>query len=131
MELLVVDDDQGFTEDLAEICPPDVQLTIAHGTNGAFKLLQRTSPDAVVLDLKMAASLAADPAHEGLAALGAITGGYLGEIPVIIVTESCSACAREWCFRLGARRVLEKSNGLSRIIEAARAVAVANARKKP
>ena len=118
MRVLVVDDDSDFTRDLCSLRPSDVTLDIANGTEEALRLLHDRQPDAIVLDLHMVPVLASDASNEGLAVLGAVTGGYMGKIPVVIATDLGDPEARKWCQRLGAADVLDKADGLTRIFAA-------------
>lgn len=126
MRVLVVDDDTDFTNDLSALKPSDVILDVANGTEEAFGLLHDRQPDAIVLDLHMVPVLATDASNEGLAVLGAVTGGYMGKIPVIIATDLRDPEARSWCQRLGAVKVLDKADGLTRIFVAVRDAVLAD-----
>ncbi len=123
MRVLVVDDDPGFTSDLMLVKPPDVILDVAHTSLEAFRLLRERTPDGVILDLTMPPVLAGDAAHEGLAVLGAILGGYSGEIPVVVATDTADADRSQWCSRLGAVQVLGKATGLGALYDAIRKAA--------
>ena len=120
MRVLVVDDDASFTNDLSVLKPSDVTLDVASGTEQAFALLHEHRPDAIVLDLHMPPVLATDAANEGLAVLGAVTGGYMGGVPVVVATDLRDPEAKDWCLRLGAADVLDKADGLTRIFVAVR-----------
>jgi CheY-like chemotaxis protein len=120
MRVLLLDDDTEFTEDVAASKPEDVVLDVAHDTGGALELLRSRRHDALILDIHMAPMLAAEPETEGLAMLGAVRGGYLGALPVVVVTDSEDPVVEEWCAKLGAARFLSKADGLSGIFAAVR-----------
>lgn len=120
MRVLVVDDDTDFTNDLSALKPSDVILDVANGTEEALSLLHDRQPDAIVLDLHMLPVLASDASNEGLAVLGAVMGGYMGKIPVVIATDLRDPETKSWCQRLGAADVLDKADGLTRIFTAVR-----------
>ena len=122
MRVLIVDDDTSFTNDLAALKPRDVVLEVANGTEEAFSLLRAGQPDAIVLDLHMLPVLAQEASNEGLAVLGAVRGGYMGTIPVVIATDLANQEAKDWCQELGAARVLDKAEGPTRIFAAVREV---------
>ena len=126
MRVLIVDDDTDFTNDLSALKPSDVILDVANGTEEAFSLLHDRQPDAIVLDLHMLPVLASDASNEGLAVLGAVTGGYMGKIPVIIATDLRDPDVKSWCQRLGAADVLDKADGLTRIFVAVREAVLAD-----
>jgi CheY-like chemotaxis protein len=119
MRVLVVDDDPAFASDLVAVKPEEMIIDVAGGTEEAIELLHADRPDVMIVDLDMIPYLAAESSNEGLAVLGAVSGGYLGEIPVIIATDRLTPQSRYWCDKLGAVAVLEKSGGLSRILEEA------------
>lgn len=118
MRVLVVDDDSDFTNNLSALKPADMILDVANGTEEAFDLLHNRQPDAIVLDLHMLPVLASDASNEGLAVLGAVMGGYMGKIPVVIATDLGNPEVKSWCQRLGAADVLDKADGLTRVFAA-------------
>jgi len=117
--VLVIDDDVDLIWDLAAVRPAGVELVTAANTAAAAEALRKQRIDAIVLDLRLPASLATKDADEGLALLGGITGAFRGRIPVVVATDSDDPDLVMWCGRLGAERVLSKSCGLSAIIQAA------------
>ena len=126
MRVLVVDDDIDFTNDLSALKPSDVILDVANGTEQALSLLHDRQPDAIVLDLHMLPVLASDACNEGLAVLGAVMGGYMGKIPVVIATDLRDPEEKSLCQRLGAADVLDKADGLTRIFVAVREAILAD-----
>lgn len=118
MRVLVIDDDADLAGDLMAVKPARVDLMAAAGADAAIAMLKEHDFDAVLLDLRMPASLASADANEGLALLGMITGGSRGRIPVVVATDSDDPELMMWCGRLGAERVVSKSRGPGAIMQA-------------
>ena len=123
MHVLVVDDDIDFADDLTAAAPEGVFVDVVHTASDALNRIRIRRPDVVILDVRMPPTLTRDAAHEGLAALGAITGGYVGLIPVLVVSELDDESVWLWCGKLGAAAALRKARGLTRILALAADVA--------
>jgi len=117
--VLVVGDDVDLLWDLAAVRPAGVELLTATGAAAATAMLGRLRVDVVVLDLRAPGSVASAAADEGLALLGSITGAYRGRVPVVVTTDSEDPELAMWCGRLGAGRVVSRSDGLRALIQAA------------
>lgn len=118
MRVLVVDDDVDLIDDLMAIKPDRMEMLAASGADEAVRVLKEQRVDAVVLDLRMPASLAAAEENEGLALLGAIMGAFRGRVPVVIATDSDDPELMMWCGRLGAAELLRKDVGPTRVLGA-------------
>jgi len=120
VNVLVIDDDAQFAQDLAEAWPNGSEVVVEYAGSSieALEMIRSRVPEAIVLDLTMPAWLAAEPSREGLALLGALVAGSMGQLPIIVATESDDRELTLWCHRLGARDVFTKSGGLDPIYEA-------------
>jgi len=111
MTLLIADDSTEFRRRLASIitCLDDIQVVGQAGdVPNAIGAIERTRPDAVILDIHM-------PGGSGLDVLKAAKLAI--PAPVIMMLTVCSGSEyREKCFAMGADYFFEKSNDLSKMM---------------
>jgi CheY-like chemotaxis protein len=125
-EILIVEDDGDFVEDLFTMWSPP--LPVAHASSGreAVEYLRTNAPSLVLLDLNLPHYLADDDDGEGLGILSFIRSRPGTEIPVIIITRESSDETRSQAQALGAQAFFPKplqisdlEDAVSRIMRAA------------
>jgi two-component system chemotaxis response regulator CheY len=121
-ELLIVEDDLDFVEDIFAMWTPP--LPVAHASSGeeAFEYLRTGVPALVLLDLNLPHYLADDDDAEGLEILSYIKNRVGSDIPVIVVTRENSREMRSRAISLGAREFIPKPLDVSNLEEAVRSV---------
>ena len=107
-ELLIVEDDQEFVEDLFAMWSPPLPVARASSGEEAFRYLQAGVPKLVLLDLNLPHYLAAADGAEGFEILSYIKTHVGVDIPVIVITRESSAETRSRAASLGARDYFSK-----------------------
>jgi CheY-like chemotaxis protein len=107
-ELLIVEDDQDFVEDLFAMWSPPLPVARASSGAEAFAYLQTSVPSLVLLDLNLPCHLAADDGDEGLEILSYIKSRAGSDVPVIVITREGSQEVRSRAVSLGARDFFSK-----------------------
>jgi DNA-binding response OmpR family regulator len=107
-EILMVEDDHDFVEDLFTMWSPPWPVARASSGKEAVEYLQTGVPSLVLLDLNLPHYLADDDDGEGLGILSYIRTRVGADIPVIIVTRESSDEMRSRAVSLGARGFFPK-----------------------
>jgi CheY-like chemotaxis protein len=117
-EILIVEDDGDFVEDLFTMWSPP--LPVAHASSGkeAVEYLRTSAPALVLLDLNLPHYLAEDDDGEGLGILSFIRSRSGAEIPVIIITRESSDDTRLRAQALGAQGFIPKPLQISDLEDA-------------
>ncbi len=118
-ELLIVEDDRDFVEDLFAMWSPPLPVARVSSGEEAFEYLRTGVPSLVLLDLNLPHYLADDDDAEGLAILSYIKSRVGSDVPVIVVTRENTVEMRSRAVSLGARDFLPKPldiSGLERAV---------------
>lgn len=107
-EILIVEDDRDFVEDLFTMWSPPWPVARASSGKEAVEYLQTGVPALVLLDLNLPHYLADDDDGEGLGILSYIKTRVDARIPVIIVTRESSDEMRSRAVSLGAGDFIPK-----------------------
>ena len=107
-EILIVEDDRDFVEDLFTMWSPPRPVARASSGKEAVEYLQTGVPALVLLDLNLPHYLADDDDGEGLGILSYIKTRVDARIPVIIVTRENSDEMRSRAVSLGAGDFIPK-----------------------
>lgn len=107
-EILIVEDDRDFVEDLFTMWSPPWPVARASSGKEAVEYLQTGIPALVLLDLNLPHYLADDDDGEGLGILSYIKTRVDARIPVIIVTRENSDEMRSRAVSLGAGDFIPK-----------------------
>lgn len=125
-EILIVEDDGDFVEDLFAMWSPPLPVARASSGREAVEYLRTSAPALVLLDLNLPHYLADDDNAEGLGILSFIRSRSGAEIPVIIITRESSDEIRSRAEALGAQGFLPKplqisdlEDAVTRIVQAA------------
>ncbi len=86
-KILIIDDEEEFLNDLTFLLDGPYQLITAPGSQEGLRLLRKTSPDLIILDIHMPAYLAQSDEDEGIELLRKLKTGRWSKIPVIILTK--------------------------------------------
>jgi len=89
-EILIVDDDLEFINDLLAAWIPPAPVVVAHSGKDAVEYLSRRMPSLVLLDLTLPHYLAPRDDMEGLSILKYVTARYGKRCPVIVVSRESS-----------------------------------------
>ena len=101
-EILIVEDDHDFVEDLFTMWSPPWPVARASSGKEAVEYLRTGVPSLVLLDLNLPHYLADDDDAEGFGILSYIKTRVGADIPVIIVTRESSDEMRSRAVSLGA-----------------------------
>lgn len=96
-KILIIDDEEDLLNDLTFLLDGLYQLITASGSQEGLELLEKTSPDLVILDIHMPAYLAQSDEDEGIEFLKRIKTGKWSKIPVIVLTKFDLEEVREKC----------------------------------
>ena len=107
-EILIVEDDRDFVEDLFTMWSPPRPFARASSGKEAVEYLQTGVPALVLLDLNLPHYLADDDDGEGLGILSYIKTRVDAHIPVIVVTRESSDEMRSRAVSLGAGDFIPK-----------------------
>ncbi|MFA4947373.1 MAG: response regulator, partial [Candidatus Krumholzibacteriia bacterium] len=125
-EILIVEDDGDFVEDLFTMWSPPLPVARASSGREAVEYLRTSAPTLVLLDLNLPHYLADDDDGEGLGILSFIKSRPGTEIPVIIITRESSNETRLQAEALGAQgffpkplQISDLEDAVSRIVRAA------------
>jgi putative two-component system response regulator len=125
-EILIVEDDGDFVEDLFTMWSPPLPVVRASSGREAVEYLRTSAPALVLLDLNLPHYLADDDDGEGLGILSFIKSRPGTEIPVIIITRESSNETRLHAEALGAQgffpkplQISDLEDAVSRIVQAA------------
>jgi CheY-like chemotaxis protein len=125
-EILIVEDDGDFVEDLFAMWSPPLPVARAASGREAVEYLRTGTPSLVLLDLNLPHFLADDDDGEGLGILSFIRSRSGAGIPVIIITRESSDETRSQAEALGAQgffpkplQVSDLEDAVSRIMRAA------------
>ena len=105
-EILIIDDDKQFGEDLKFLLKPSYRVSSAYEGQTGIALLEKKAFDLVILDLNMPSYYANEDEREGLEVLKLIRlkwgleGG--AKIPVIMITRDDSPESRRKCLQFQA-----------------------------
>jgi DNA-binding response OmpR family regulator len=116
-EILLVEDDLDFAQDLLASWEAPCHLSVVSSGKQAFEYLQEFSPALVLLDLSLPHYLAATDAMEGLEILSYIRRHIAGELPVIVISREVSPEAKAYALRSGAQEYLEKPFDIAKLDE--------------
>jgi DNA-binding response OmpR family regulator len=117
-ELLIVEDDQDFVEDLFAMWSPPLPVARASSGEEAFDYLQTGVPTLVLLDLNLPHYFAEDDDGEGLEILSYIKNRVGSDVPVIVVTRESSEEMRSHAASLGASDFISKPLDVSNLEKA-------------
>jgi|WetSurMetagenome_2_1015567.scaffolds.fasta_scaffold19865_2 putative two-component system response regulator len=125
-EILIVEDDGDFVDDLFAMWSPPLPVARASSGREAVEYLRTSAPALVLLDLNLPHYLAEDDDGEGLGILSFIRSRSGAGIPVLIVTRETSAETRSRAEALGAQgffpkplQISDLEDAVSRIMRAA------------
>jgi DNA-binding NarL/FixJ family response regulator len=121
-ELLIVEDDHDFVDDLFTAWSPPLPVARASSGEEAFEYLQTSVPALVLLDLNLPHYLAEDDEAEGIEILSYIRNRFGSDVPVIIITRQSSQEMRSEAAQLGVRGFIPKPFDVSDLEEAIREV---------
>jgi len=121
-EILIVEDDRDFVEDLFTMWSPPWPVARASSGKEAVEYLQTGVPSLVLLDLNLPHYLADDDDGEGLGILSYIKTHVGADVPVIIVTRESSEEMRSRAVSLGARDFFPKPLDVSDLEKAVSSV---------
>jgi DNA-binding response OmpR family regulator len=105
-EILIVEDDGDFVEDLFTMWSPPLPVARASSGREAVEYLRTNAPTLVLLDLNLPHYLADDDDGEGLGILSFIRSR--SGVPVIIITRESSDETRSQAEALGAQGFFPK-----------------------
>jgi len=114
-ELLIVEDDHDFVEDLFSMWSPPLPVARASSGEEAYEYLQTGVPALVLLDLNLPHYLAEDDDGEGFKILSYIKSCVGSDVPVIVVTSECSQETRTHAASLGASDFFHKPVDVSEL----------------
>jgi len=117
-EILIVEDDRDFVDDLLAVWRPSLPVTCASSGREAVEYLQSTRPSIVLLDLSLPRFLADHEDLEGLSILSFIRTHVGSDLPVIIITRENTTAARSQARSLGAQGFFAKPLEISEFEEA-------------
>jgi DNA-binding response OmpR family regulator len=112
-ELLIVEDDKDFVDDLFSIWSPPLPVARAASGEEAVEYLQRSVPTLVLLDLNLPHYLADDDDGEGFKILSYIKSCVGSDVPVIVMTSECSQETRSHVASLGGNGFFHKPVDIS------------------
>jgi CheY-like chemotaxis protein len=125
-EILIVEDDGDFVEDLFTMWSPPLPVARASSGREAVEYLRSSAPALVLLDLNLPHYLADDDNDEGLGILSFIRSLPGAGIPVIVITRESTDETRSQAQALGAQAFFPKplqisdlEHAVSRIMRAA------------
>lgn len=121
-ELLIVEDDRDFVDDLFAMWSPPLPVARASSGEEAFEYLRTSVPSLVLLDLHLPHYLAENDEDEGIEILSYIMSRAGAGVPVIVVTREKSPDVRSRAVSLGARDFISKPldvSGLERAVSCA------------
>ena len=100
--ILMIDDDEEFTEDLKFLLDGPYQIVAVNESNKGIELLEKEKFDLVILDLVMPAFYADQDEKEGTEVLTMIKNKWRNTIPTIILTQMNKLNVIDTCHTLGA-----------------------------
>lgn len=121
-ELLVVEDDAEFVEDLLAMWSPPLPVARVSSGEEAYEYLRAEVPSLVLLDLNLPHYLAKDDDGEGLEILSYIRSSVGSDVPVIVVTRESSDEMRSHAVSLGVTDFIPKPLDVSSLENAVRGV---------
>ena len=110
---LLIDDDHNFCRTFQSLAENTFDLKIAHSGKGGLKLLNKSTPQVVLLDLKLGRGM------NGLEVLKKIKQNH-PDLPVIMITDFADVPTAVEAMKLGALHYMSKSpniNALKLLIE--------------
>ena len=99
--LLIVDDDEEWTDLLRVFFSRKYEVYIANSANEAIESIQTKPPRAIILDLVM-------PSVDGFGFMHRVGEMDLGEVPTVLITGWDSAAVAECAASVGCAAVLSK-----------------------
>lgn len=117
-EILIVEDDGDFVEDLFTMWSPPLPVARASSGREAVEYLRTSAPTLVLLDLNLPHYLAEDDDGEGLGILSFIRSRSGAGIPVFIITRENSEETRSQAEALGAQGFFPKPLQISDLEDA-------------
>jgi len=117
-ELLIVEDDRDFVDDLFTMWRPPLPVARAATGKEAFDYLQNGVPSLVLLDLNLPHYIADDDASEGFGILSYIRSSVSSDVHVIVITRERSEATRSRAVSLGANDFFPKSLDIADLDEA-------------
>lgn len=108
--ILIADDDTGLIRLLRTILGPmGVEIRETYDAISALTLIQRATPDLIILDVNM-------PAGNGLSACEMLmTDKWLSRVPVIILTGQSDDATRDRCVKMGAHYVRKGPDAVAEV----------------
>jgi len=116
-EILLVEDDLDFVQDLLASWKAPCHLSVVSSGKEAFEYLQAFSPALVLLDLSLPHHLAETDAMEGREILSYIKRQLGNQVPVIVISRDASPEAKAYVLRSGAQEYLEKPFDIAKLDE--------------
>jgi CheY-like chemotaxis protein len=116
-EILLVEDDLDFVQDLLASWKAPCHLSVVSSGKEAFEYLQAFSPALVLLDLSLPHYLAETDAMEGLEILSYIRRRIASQLPIIVISRDASPEARAHALQNGAQEYLEKPFEIAKLDE--------------
>lgn len=114
-EILLIEDDLGFVQDLLASWDAPCRLSVVSSGREAYEYLEKFSPALVLLDLSLPHYLAATDSMEGLEILSYIRRQFGSQLPVIVISREASPDAASYALQRGAQEYLEKPLDLARL----------------
>jgi CheY-like chemotaxis protein len=105
-KILLIDDDEEFTDDLIFLLDGPYQIVAVHESNKAIELLEKEEFDLVMLDIEMPAFYADDDEREGIEVLKLIQKNL--SIKVFVITKLDTTEIKRICRKLEADEILIK-----------------------
>ncbi len=114
-EILMVEDDPDFVEDLFSMWNPPLPVARAATGREAYDYLTKSVPSLVLLDINLPHYIAEDDDSEGFGILSYIKS-YVGpDVPVFVVTREGTDRARAQAVSLGASDFFAKPLDISEL----------------
>jgi DNA-binding response OmpR family regulator len=117
-EILIVEDDREFVEDLFMMWTPPLPVARASSGREAFEYLSKEVPSLVLLDINLPHYLAEDDDSEGFGILSYIKSCVGADVPVFMVTRETTDRARARAVSLGAENFFPKPLDVSELEKA-------------
>lgn len=107
-EMLIVEDDREFVDDLFTMWEPPLPVARASSGEEAFDYLRTSVPSLVLLDLSLPHYLAESDEDEGLKILSYLRSRVGPNVPVIVVTRENTGEMRSHAAELGVSDFIPK-----------------------
>ena len=107
-EILLIEDDLGFVQDLLASWDAPCRLSVVSSGKEACEYLEKFSPALVLLDLSLPHYLAATDSMEGFEILSYVRRSMGNHVPVIVISRDASPETKACALRNGAQSYLPK-----------------------